>query len=395
MTSRTLRPSTDNVKPDSVGGGDVNASVLPVRRVVVKVGSAVIAGKGRLRPKIIAMLAHDVAVCRRKGVDVVLVVSGAVAAGFRGLGLTSPPSGVVERQAAASIGQPRLMARIAEEFASHRTPVAQLLLSAEDIENRRRFLSARHTLQSLLANGVVPVLNENDALSDDERQVGDNDHLAALVTSLVSADLLVILSKVPGLLAGGNGQVVPRVDFDDDAGTHVDGTRTDTGVGGMGAKISAARIAGRWNVPTVIAEGTKAGTLPEILAGSSVGTLFVPRGHVLSARKKWIAVRSRSRGVLVVDDGARRAMVERGASLLPVGIRAVEGEFAIGSRVDLRTEGQPPFGVGLVSYSADEIRKIQGRKVSEIEPALGYVYVDEVVQRDDLVLYRDKEGVSE
>ena len=332
------------------------------------------------------MLAHDVALLRRRDLEVVLVVSGAVAAGFRGLGLSAPPAGVVERQAAASIGQPRLLARLAEEFASHRIAVAQLLLSAEDIENRRRFLSARHTLQSLLAHGVVPILNENDALSDDERQVGDNDHLAALVTSLVSADLLVILSKVGGLLAGGNGHIVPEVAFDDDPVAHVDGTRSETGTGGMEAKISAARIAGRWNVPTVVAEGTVAGTLPEVLSGAPVGTLFLPRGQEISERKRWIAVRSRSRGTLVVDDGAHRAMVERGASLLPVGIREVHGDFPIGSRVDIRTEGSHAFAVGLVSYSGDEIRRIQGRRISEIETALGYVYVDEVVQRDDLVL---------
>ena len=154
----------------------------------------------------------------------------------------------------------------------------------------------------------------------------------------------------------------------------------------MEAKISAARIAGRWNVPTVVAGGTMAGTLPEILSGAPVGTLFRPRGQSISERKRWIAVRSRSRGTLVVDEGAYRAVVERGASLLPVGVHEVHGDFPIGSRVDVRTESGHPFAVGLVSYSGAEIRRIQGRRVSEIESALGYVYVDEVVQRDDLVL---------
>jgi len=357
-----------------------------VRRVVVKVGSAVIAAGGHLQPERLAALAQDVHTLREKGCEVVMVVSGAVAAGFRFLGFSKPPAAVVERQAAASIGQHRLMAMLDQAFARHGIAVAQLLMSADDVENRRRFLSAKHTFQMLLTRGAVPIVNENDALSDDEIKVGDNDHLAALVTSIVSADLLIILSRVSGLYSNGDGVVIPDVHFGTDVEAHIQSTLTESGVGGMAAKVSAARLASRWNTPTIIADGTVAGMLPRILAGEPVGTLFHPHGSTLNARKRWIAVRSRSRGALRVDAGAQAAILERDASLLPSGIRAVEGDFAIGSRVDIQTELGETFAVGLVSYSAADIRRVAGHRASEFATILGYVYTDEIVHRDDLVV---------
>ena len=357
-----------------------------VKRIVAKVGSAVIAGKGRLRPGMISILAHDVAVLRRQGYEVVMVVSGAVAAGFRALSLTSPPQAVVPRQAAASVGQHRLMANFSRAFGQHRLHVAQLLLSADDLENRRRFLSARHTLQLLLNSGVVPIINENDALSDDEIKVGDNDTLAAMVTSVVTADLLVILSCVPGVLDAESGNVIERVEVGSSIDHHIREDISATGVGGMTAKVTAARLASHWSVPTIIADGTAPGTLPRVAVGEPLGTMFVPRERKLSSRKRWIAVRSKSRGVLRVDPGARRAIESGGASLLPAGVVGVEGEFPKGSRVDLHDGDARPFAVGVVSYAADEIRRLQGHRPSEIRETLGYVYVDEVIHRDDLVL---------
>ncbi len=357
-----------------------------IRRLVVKVGSAVIAARGKLRPRIIAALADDVAALRSQGLDVVMVVSGAVAAGYRTFGMDKPPTAVVERQAAASVGQHRLMARISKSFGRAGLPVAQLLMSAEDIENRRRFLSARHTLQALLAHGVIPVINENDALSDDEAKVGDNDHLAALITSVVTAELLVILSRVPGILENGSGRVIPQVEIGGDVEEHIEARLSESGVGGMAAKVAAARLAARWSVPTIIADGTTPGTLPRIVSGESVGTLFVPHDKQLSARKRWIAVRTKSRGLLRVDGGAKDAILRRGASLLPSGILDVEGDFTVGSRVDICEDGDQPFAVGLVSYSSDEIRRVKGRRASEIEGVLGYVYVEEIIHRNDMVI---------
>ncbi|RMF81605.1 MAG: glutamate 5-kinase [Planctomycetota bacterium] len=358
-----------------------------VSRVVVKVGSAVIAGNGRLRPRIIARIAHDVAVLRAQGCEVVMVVSGAVAAGYRALGLSQPPEATVPRQAAASVGQHRLMSHFARAFRSHDAHVAQILLSADDLENRRRFLSARHTMHLLIESGVVPIINENDALSDDEIKVGDNDTLAAMVTSVATADLLVILSCVPGVLDKGSGRVIERVEVGSSIDDHIRRDTSATGVGGMGAKVAAARLASHWSVPTIIADGVAAGALPRIVAGEPLGTMFVPRDRKLPSRKRWIAVCSKSRGRVRVDSGARRAIESGGASLLPAGVVAVEGEFAKGARVDLFDGDAPqPFAVGIVSYAADEIRRIQGRRPGEIRAALGYVYVDEVIHRDDLVL---------
>lgn len=357
-----------------------------VRRVVVKVGSAVIAGRGRLRPKIVSLLAHDLKALRVRGYEVIMVVSGAVAAGFRPLRMERPPKAVVERQAAASVGQHRLMATFSKAFSRHRMHVAQLLMSAEDIENRRRFLSARHTLQMLLSHDVIPIINENDALSDDEKLVGDNDHLAALITSVVSADLLIILSKVPGLYENGGHGIITEVEVGRSIDQHIRSTQSESGVGGMAAKVSAAKLVSHWNIPTIIADGQVEGILPRVLSGEPLGTIFLPREKKLTARKRWIAVRTKSRGTIRVDDGAKNALLRRGASLLPSGIIEVRGRFPIGSRVDLEDERGDVFAVGLVSYPAEDIRRLRGLRVTQIEDVLGYAYVDEIIHRDDMVV---------
>ena len=369
---------------------DVAASrirLADVDTVVVKVGSAVLAGSGHLDPGALAGLADSVVTLRERGLRVVLVVSGAVAAGYTALGLERPPKDVVARQAAASIGQPLLMNALVRAFGVHGLDAAQLLMSADDIEDRRRFLSARHTLLHLLEAAVVPVINENDALSDDEQRVGDNDHLAALVTSVVGAQLLCLLSQTDGVRRdGGAGG---RIDVTHDAALlleHVSDDRSATGVGGMRAKLSAARIAARSGVATIIADGRDPGVLSRILDGEDLGTLVLPQLWDGSARRRWIAVRSRSRGTITVDAGAAEALVERKASLLASGIVAVDGSFTIGARVEIRGPGGDWIGVGLVSYSGDEIRRLRGRRAEEIEGILGYRYVSEIIRREDLVL---------
>ncbi len=362
-------------------------SSCSVRRPVIKVGSAVIADGGRLQLGVIARLVDEVAELRLANLEPVLVVSGAVAAGYRAMGATSPPVRVVERQTAASIGQPRLLSIFSRFFQEHGLSVAQLLLTAEDVENRRRFVSARHTLSTLLQNGVVPIINENDALSDDESKVGDNDHLAALVTSLVSADLLVLFSRVPGVLKErGKGPVLERVEPDEDVSVHVSSERSESGVGGMGAKISAARLATDWGVPTVIASGREPGLLSRIVAGDPHGTFFVPRPSRIASRKRWIAVRSRSLGALVVDDGAKKAIIQNGASLLPSGLVEVRELFSMGARVDICGLDGGVVAVGLTSYGSEEIRRMQGRQASEFKEVLGYEYISAIVHREDLVV---------
>ena len=363
-----------------------------VKRIVVKVGSGVIAARGKLRPKAVGALAADVTAIREAGNDVVMVVSGAVAAGFAALELDTPPTGVVERQAAASIGQYRLMGTLARAFHKHGANVAQLLMMSEDIDNRRRFISARHTMYRLLAHGIVPIINENDPLADDEAKIGDNDHLAALVTSVISADLLVILSSVAGVYRNGSGEVIPQVDIGSSIDEHITSAMSEAGVGGMRAKVSAARLASQWGVPTIIASGGQPGLLPRIIAGEPHGTMFVPGPEKLSSRKRWIAVRTKSRGCVHVDDGARKAVVERGASLLPAGITAVEGRFQMGDRIDVRDGAGTLFAVGLSSYSSEEVRRMQGKRRTEFKNILGYEYVDEIIDRDDLVLVSEREA---
>ena len=363
-----------------------------LRRVVVKVGSGIIAPAGLLDPLVIKRIATDVTALRDTGLEVVLVVSGAVAAGYLGMGRDQPPTSVVERQASAAVGQYQLMTMFASEFEKCDTVVAQLLMMQEDIEDRRRFLSARHTLQELLSRGILPIINENDPLADDEAKIGDNDHLAALVTSLITSDLLVILSTVAGVLRFGGdettdgAEVIHTIEVDSKIDSHVTDDQSETGVGGMRVKIRAARLASDWGVPTVIASGKEAGLLTRIVNGEEIGSHFVTGTKRLTERKRWIAIRTRSRGAIVVDDGAKRALVERGASLLPIGIVEVRGDFGIGARVDLLDSGGEAFAVGLVSYPASEVQRMKGRQSEEFLDVLGYKYVEEIVHREDLVL---------
>ena len=357
-----------------------------LRRVVVKVGSGIIAPAGRLDPLVIERIARDVTAVRDTRLEVVLVVSGAVAAGYLGMGRDQPPTSVVERQAAAAVGQYQLMTMFAQEFEKCDTVVAQLLMMQDDIEDRRRFLSARHTLQELLSRGVLPIINENDPLADDEAKIGDNDHLAALVTSLTTADLLVILSTVAGVLRFGDDEVISTIEVGSELDDHITDDQSDTGVGGMRAKVRAARLASGWGVPTVIASGKEPGLLARVVDGEEVGSLFAPGKKRLTERKRWIAIRTRSRGSIVVDDGAKQALLERGASLLAIGIVEVEGDFGIGARVDLLDGSGEAFAVGLVSYPASEIQRMKGRQSGDFQEVLGYKYVEEIVHREDLVL---------
>ena len=359
-----------------------------LRRVVVKVGSGIIAPAGRLDPLVIERIAKDVTAVRDTGLEVVFVVSGAVAAGYLGMGRDQPPTTVVGRQAAAAVGQYKLMTMFASEFEKCDTVVAQLLMMQEDIEDRRRFLSARHTLQELISRGILPIINENDPLADDEAKIGDNDHLAALVTSLTTADLLVILSIVPGVFRFGDEgeEVISTIEVGSEIDRHITDDQSETGVGGMRAKVRAARLASDWGVPTIIASGKEPGLLTRGVNGEEVGSLFVPGAKRLTERKRWIAIRTRSRGSIVVDDGAKHALVERGASLLPIGIVDVDGDFGIGARVDLLDGRGEAFAVGLVSYPGAEIQRMKGRKSADFKKVLGYRYVEEIVHREDLVL---------
>jgi len=374
-----MTPDPSNSRP---------ADMSSARRLVVKIGSAVLAPEGRLDPANVGRIARELAALRRDGRQVVVVSSGAVASGFRSLGLERMPVTIRQKQAAAALGQHRLMRAWGDAFASDSIEVAQVLLTDDDMDDRTRFLNARHTLDALLEAGAIPIVNENDSVAFDEIRLGDNDRLSALVAHLIDADLLVVLSVADGVRSdGGKGDVVPYFADPTHALEHVGDSRTDTGVGGMATKIAAAQAAGASGVPTIIAPGAEREVLTRLLTGDPIGTYLAPGAQSAASRKRWIGYSTRPRGSLVLDDGAVRALCERGASLLPGGIECVEGTFESGAPVDLKSASGKAFARGLVSYSSSEIDRIRGAKSSEIESRLGYAYSLEVIHRDDLFLF--------
>ena len=362
------------------------------RRVVVKVGSGLITvpGQGPSEP-VIARLAADMAALVKDEREVALVSSGAIATGMARLGLSERPRSIPDKQAAAAVGQSTLMWHYEQAFGKHGIQVGQVLLTGQDISDRGRYLNARNTLLALLRFGVLPVVNENDTVAVDEIKVGDNDNLAAHVAHLIDADLLVLLTDVDGLYTGD-----PRRDptarrletveaITEDIQQLVFDATSRISVGGMGTKLQAAQKASASGIPMIIALGSERAVLQRIIKGENLGTYFEPRQDRLTARKLWIAFAVPPQGRLRVDAGARKALTERGKSLLPSGLTDVEGEFRAGAVVALAEDGQE-FARGLVNYDAQELRKIRGAKTREIEKALGYKGFDEVIHRDNLVV---------
>ncbi|MEZ4599789.1 MAG: glutamate 5-kinase [Syntrophotaleaceae bacterium] len=366
--------------------------VSQIRRVVVKVGSGVIFGGNGVDESVIKGISTDICELVRQGYEVLLVTSGAVATGKGDLGIVGRPPTIPLKQAAAAIGQSRLMRYYKDAFREHNRVVAQILLTRDDLANRRRFLNARNTLMTLLEYGVTPIINENDTVVVDEIRFGDNDNLSALVTSLAEADLLVILSDVDGLFdsnpkKNSAARLIPLVEqITSEIEAMAGGAGSDVGTGGMSTKIEAAKRATLYGVGTVIVNGRLPGVLPRILAGEEVGTWFRAVPDRLKARKHWIAFTKKTRGVLYVDDGARRALLEKGKSLLPRGVARIEGPFDRGDAVRICDLEGHELARGVIGYSRQELALIIGRKSSEIEQVLGYKYGDEVVHRDNLVL---------
>ncbi len=364
-----------------------------VRRLVVKVGSQVLAPRGEIDDATVAALCGQLLAARRRGLDVVLVTSGAVAAGRGQLGLKERPRSIPVKQAAAAAGQPALLRAYATHLAPAGQQIAQILLTSEDVADRRRFTNARNTISTLLQLGVLPVVNENDTVAVDEIKLGDNDRLSALVTNLIEAQLLVLLTDVDGFYSADprSNAGAERYEFLAELGpAHLRGagpTRSEVGLGGMVTKLEAARQAALSGASTVIARGTEPRVLERVLDGEPVGT-WIAAGRAIGSRKHWIAYSSEPAGVVVVDDGARRALAEHGKSLLPSGIVEVRGDFGRGDSVRVLGVDGVEIGRGLVSYSAADLRRIAGRKTAEIEAILGYKYYDEAVRRDDFVLDR-------
>jgi glutamate 5-kinase len=365
-----------------------------VRRVVIKIGSTILTSgsSGLDTARIHALVDEIVTAMQEKGLEIAIVSSGAVAAGMGRLGFKKRPNEIPLKQAAAAVGQGRLVWSYEEAFGKHKKKVAQILLTADDLKHRRRFLNARNALETLFYYKVVPIINENDTVVVEEIKFGDNDHLSALVTNLVSADLLLILSDVDGLYTAdpnihGKTEFVPFVNKVTEkiiamAGDPLQAVST----GGMRSKVLTAGTAAAFGTPTLIINGHKEGVVLSALQGGEVGTLFLASEDRLTSRKHWIAYTLHPKGSLTLDRGAAEALLHRGKSLLPSGITSVSGKFEVGDSVSCVDIDGRELARGLVNYHAWEVEKIMGVKTREIEKILGYKYYDEVIHRDDLVI---------
>lgn len=360
-------------------------------RVVVKIGSSSLRDTvGGLDRAFVGDIVAQVAAVRGHGTEVVLVSSGAVAAGLGPLGFVNRPTDLPSLQAVASVGQGALMHVYQECFATHGLTSGQVLLTPDDVVDRARYLNARNTFERLLALGAVPVVNENDTVVTDELRFGDNDRLAALVASMLDARLLVLLTDVDGLLDGdpehAEALVLDRVDDLSEFESHDFSERSAFGTGGMRSKLEAVRIARFSAAHTVIAHARRPSVIREALSGAAVGTWFPPAARRPESRKLWIAFAPPPRGSLVVDAGAARALTEAGSSLLAVGIVAAHGEFDAGDPVDVIDPDDRTIARGLVSFSRDEVLKLRGRPTSELATQLGERFARAVVHRDALVV---------
>lgn len=364
----------------------------PVKRVVVKAGSGVLTGKKGLDRRVLNRLTNEICGLREKGIEVILVSSGAIASGLKKVGLSIRPASISKQQAIAAVGQSSLMLAYEKAFGLHGQIVAQILITRDDLNHRRRYLNARNTIFTLLSWDIVPIINENDTVVVDEIKFGDNDNLSAMVASMTESHVLVNLTDIDGL-------------FDKDPRIHKDARLIRViekinrevmryagsipgflGTGGMASKIKAARKACLGGIPVIIANGRRRDVLKDIFGGKEVGTLFIPQESTICGRKNWIAFTKSTKGRVVIDRGAGEALKKRGKSLLPSGVKHVEGSFSVGDTVILLDENDREIAIGMVNYGAGDLKKIIGLKSSEIESCLGYKHDDEVIHRDNLVI---------
>ncbi len=387
MADRSVAP------PGGIAAANAVAPLHDGRRIVVKVGSSLVTNEGRgLDEQAISEWGAQIAQLRALGKEVVMVSSGAVAEGTKRLGWTRRPKAMHELQAAAAVGQMGLAQVYETCFRAHGLGTAQVLLTHEDLSDRKRYLNARSTLLALLALGVVPIINENDTVVTDEIKFGDNDTLGALVANLIDADALVILTDQSGLFTADprrdpQARLLGRVVAGDPAlEAMAGGAGSPVGRGGMITKVLAARRAARSGAHTVVASGREAGVLLRLAHGESIGTLFIAQTPRMAARKQWLADHLQLRGSVRLDAGAARALVAGGRSLLPIGVTEVGGDFERGEAVAIHDPEGREIARGLINYSSSETRRIMRRPSSEIEAILGFIEQPELVHRDNLVL---------
>lgn len=367
--------------------------VSKVKKAVIKVGSSLLAqSDGSLSLAIFEEIAEEVHKLRSKNIEIVIVSSGAIALGMRKLNLKNKPEEISMKQAIAACGQNALIGQYEQAFSKYDINVAQILVTHAGLSDRKRFLNARKTILTLLQMGVVPVVNENDTVAIEEIMIGDNDNLAASVTTLIEADLLVMLTDIEGLYSkdprhNEGAELLSTIEqISEEIIKNAGDTLGSTTAGGMKTKIEAAAKAAAFGVPTVIASGKSKGELSRIFEGEDAGTLILPSEKSLKGRKHWIAFTLKPSGKLVLDKGAVKALTSSGKSLLPSGIKQVKGEFGVGEPVSCVDESGSEVARGLTSYGSADIKKIAGLKTSQIESVLGYKYSDEVIHRDDLAI---------
>ncbi len=371
---------------------DRKSCLHSARRIVVKVGSNVLTKGQGLNLPVMYALSGQISDLMDAGLEVILVSSGAMASGLRKMGLDRRPSEVPRRQAVAAVGQAGLIMEYERAFHVYGRQVAQILLTSEDLNDRQRYLNGRNTLNTLMHWQVVPIVNENDTIMVEEIKVGDNDNLAAMITLLMDADLLILLTDIDGLYTRdprthADAQLLSELGaIDGDVEKMASDIPGPLGRGGMLSKIMAARKVTSAGIPMLIANGNSPGILKALMQGRRQGTFFIPRKERLASRKSWIAHTLKPKGAIRIDQGAAAAIVAHGKSLLPSGIVGVDGDFQKGAPVTLQADTGKPLGTGLVNYSAADVRKIMGLKTSAVEAHLGEKPYDEVIHRDNLAI---------
>ena len=375
-----------------------------IKRVVIKIGSSVISNRDKGRSSLECGLSKDwvrhyarqIKLIQDKGYDVVLVSSGAIMAGRERLGLSRADLSIPEKQACAAIGQSFLMHTYEKAFEKKDIKVAQILLSHDDLGNRRRYLNAKHTIEALLERNVIPIINENDSVTVEEIKIGDNDTLSATVACLVDAQLLIILSDVEGLfnrdpsikIKGEKAELLSHVARVNDEIERTAGkSNNKLTVGGMYTKVIAAKKTMSFGIPTLVVNGLDEKVLENIFSGKDVGTLFWSGKGKIRDRKHWIAHTLKPAGTLVVDAGARKALIKRGKSLLPAGLIKIKGDFEFGKAVMIVDEEGKEIGRGLVNYNSSDLLRIKGMKTPAIKKMIGKSFYEEVIHRDDLVIF--------
>ncbi|MEE2822931.1 MAG: glutamate 5-kinase [Acidobacteriota bacterium] len=373
-------------------------TITGARRIVVKVGSGILVNDDHhLDEERIEALVKDLSHLLANKIQLILVSSGAVAAGAPIMGLAEQDKTIPQKQACAALGQSRLMALYERLFSQHGYHTAQILLTQDDVRDRERYLNAKNTFETLLSSGILPVVNENDSVVVEEIKFGDNDNLSAQVSALVQADLLLMLSSIGGFYNKKLSEVeederpvavIEQITEEHFQNAQDENTKNHITTGGMKSKLIAIQKAAHYGLPSILANGLREGIIQRILKGEQEGTLFLAEEESLSARKHWILHSLVPQGSLTVDDGALQAIVEQGKSLLPIGIMGVSGNFRSGNAVQILGPDNKEIARGLSNYDSNEVQIIKGQKSEKIESLLGYSYYDEVINRDDLVLVR-------